>query len=49
MASSLLEIKRYFGYEGKDGMAKFRQDWSRLSEADKADIRKGMEDGTLTY
>jgi len=30
-------------------LAKFRAEWSELSEQDKADLKAGMTDGSLTY
>lgn len=30
-------------------MAAFKADWERLTEQDKADLRTGISDGTLTY
>ena len=30
-------------------LAKFRTEWSKLSEQDKADLKAGMTSGSLTY
>lgn len=43
---TLKDIKDYFGY---DNLTKFSKDWQRLSDKDKDDIRRGLENGTYTY
>ena len=30
-------------------LGQFRAEWADLSEQDKADLKKGMSDGTYTY
>lgn len=30
-------------------MTDFKADWDKLTEQDKADLEKGIADGTLTY
>ena len=30
-------------------MSDFRADWARLTDADKADFKRGFDNGTLTY
>jgi hypothetical protein len=49
---SILEIKKYFGarYDGTGGTLKeFRAEWEMLSDRDKADLKAGIADETLTY
>jgi hypothetical protein len=31
------------------GLSAFKAEWDAMPEKDKADIRKGIEDGSLTY
>ena len=45
-AVTLPEIMHYFGY---DNAAQFRADWAKLSAGDKAQIKDGLSDGSLTY
>lgn len=45
---SLAEIMRFFGYGSKEA-AKFRNEWAALSVTDKAQIKGGLANGTLTY
>ena len=40
------EVRKYFGYAN---VRDFRADWSALTEADKAELRNGVADGSLTY
>lgn len=40
------EIKDFFGYES---ITAFAPDWKALTEEDKAQLRKGIGDGSLTY
>ena len=30
-------------------LSAFKADWDRLPESDRADLRKGIENGSLTY
>lgn len=46
MAFGLNDIRKFFGYEN---LAQFRKDWSELTDADKTQIRTGLENGSLTY
>lgn len=49
---TLGDIAKFFGYhDNKEagGLAKFRSDWAKLSTQDKAEIKTGLSDGTLTY
>lgn len=43
---TLNDIRKYFGIEN---VAQFRAEWSALSDKDKAEIKAGLTDGTLTY
>jgi len=43
---TLKKVREFFGYEK---LADFARDWRQLTEQDKADIKKGITDGTLTY
>lgn len=43
---TLTAIKDFFGYAD---IASFRNDWLQLSAKDKEEIRKGFDDGTMTY
>lgn len=43
--ATLKDIREFFGMDVKT----FRQEWTTLSDSDKADIRKGMSDGSMTY
>ena len=43
--ASLNDIRTYFGMNG----AEFRKEWSALSVKDKADLKRGIGNGTLTY
>lgn len=42
----LTRIKEFFGYKT---LAEFAKDWKLLSDEDKAQIKSGIEDGSLTY
>lgn len=45
-APSILKmVKEYFGMN----LAQMKAEWTPLSPADKADIEKGLRDGTETY
>lgn len=41
----LKECREFFGMPAGD----FVREWKLLSQKDKDDIKKGIEDGTLTY
>lgn len=46
MATSVLaKIREFFEME----MAEFKREWTALTPEDKAQLKQGMEDGTLTY
>lgn len=42
----LNEIRKFFGYEN---IAQFRKEWAQLTDKDKAEIKSGLESGTMTY
>lgn len=42
----LTMIRDYFGYKSTQA---FSRDWSALSDKDKADLKKGFQDGAMTY
>jgi hypothetical protein len=41
----LAQIRDFLGMSSGD----FAREWKQLSPGDKADIKKGIEDGSLTY
>lgn len=43
---TIKDMKDFFGYAK---LADFSADWKKLTEQDKADIRKGLADGTFNY
>lgn len=43
--ATLKEVRDFFGMDGKTMVA----EWRKLTDADKADLRRGVGDGTLTY
>ena len=43
--SVLVRLKEFFEMKTTD----FMREWSKLSEQDKVDLRKGAEDGSWTY
>ena len=43
---SLKDIKNFFDYPT---LKAFSADWKQLTEIDKAQIKQGLQDGTLTY
>lgn len=43
--ASIKEVMAYFGIP----IATFSKEWKELSDSDKADLRRGIGDGTLTY
>ena len=42
----LTAIRNFFGYET---LKDFRADWGNLTDADKKQLRAGIESGTLSY
>lgn len=43
--ATLTEMRTYFGMTTKE----FATEWRQLSDKDKADLKKGIGDGTLNY
>jgi len=43
---TLKDLKEFFGYTK---LTDFSRDWKQLSETDREQIRKGVEDGTFNY
>lgn len=46
MPATLGQVKDFFGYPT---LAAFSVDWKQLPEADRAQLREGIGDGSLTY
>jgi len=44
--ATLVDVMRYFQY---DNAAQFRKDWNNLSSSDKADLKVGIGNDSLTY
>lgn len=42
------DVCKFFEYPEGD-MKSFRTDWASLTDQDKADLKKGIGDGTLDY
>jgi len=42
------KVFQFFKTDGY-GMPEFREDWLALTQEEKAQIRAGIEEGTLTY
>lgn len=47
--STLNDLRKYFGEVKTYPVKAFSDDWKLLPEQDKAEIKAGFEDGTLTY
>jgi hypothetical protein len=49
--AGMLEVFKYFSDNKTNDyrLAEFRKDWEALSEKDKADLRTGIGNGSLTY
>ena len=43
--ATLLVVRNFFGMS----MAEFKAEWPKLTTEDKAQIRKGLTDGSLNY
>lgn len=43
--ATLKDIREYFGMD----MPTFKREWLKLTTQDKADIKAGLSDGTLSY
>jgi len=41
-----VDVKNYFGYPDT---TTFMRDWKSLTDKDKADLKKGIGDGSLNY
>lgn len=46
MAATLIEVRKFFDFED---MKQFRQEWTALTEDDRAQIREGLGNGSYTY
>lgn len=46
---SLADIHKFFKGDGDYKLAQFRKEWADLTDGDKAQIKAGLEDGSLTY
>lgn len=44
----MLKVFKFFKTEGY-GMPEFKEDWQSLTVEERAQLRKGIEEGTLTY
>ncbi len=49
--ANMAEVFNYLSDNKQNGytMSQFRDDWSKLTDQDKRDLRTGIGDGTLTY
>lgn len=45
-AVTINDVRKYFEFQTA---ANFAAEWRKLTDKDKAEIKKGLEDGTLTY
>ena len=45
MEASIKEVREFFDIP----VSQFAKEWRMLSDKDKADLKKGIGDGTLTY
>ena len=45
-AATMLEVKKYFGY---DKLSDFKRDWQELDDISRVQLRNGIGNGTLTY
>ena len=49
---TLSKVMKFFGFTKKDGtndVPAFRKEWGALTDTDKAQIKQGIEDGSLDY
>lgn len=46
MDATISQVKNFFG---EDNTAKFAKEWRDLTDTDKAQIKAGIGDGSLTY
>lgn len=42
---TVVDVMRYFGMQ----TATFKREWGNLTDRDKADLKQGIGDGSLTY
>ena len=50
VAVGLAQVHKFFDSdEAPYSLAKFRTDWKNLTDADKADIKAGLTNGSLSY
>lgn len=49
--ATMLDVFNYMSDNKSNGykLATFKNDWSNLTDQDKADLKAGIGDGTLTY
>jgi hypothetical protein len=49
--ATMLDVFNYMSDNKTNGykLASFKADWSKLTDQDKADLKAGIGDGTLTY
>lgn len=47
----MLDVYAYFSDNKTNGykLAQFKKDWQALSDKDKDDLKKGVQDGTFNY
>ena len=43
--ATMVEVMRFFGMQ----IATFRKEWEKLTDQDKAQLKRGIGDGTLNY
>ena len=43
--ASMVDVMKFFGIQ----IATFRKEWEQLTDTDKAQLKKGIGDGSLTY
>jgi hypothetical protein len=44
--ATMIDVMKYFGYSNA---SKFRAEWTNLNPQDKADLKGGLTDETLSY
>lgn len=50
--ATMINVRDYFGYLRENGTvdnARFAAEWRTMSDADKDQLKGGLEDGSLTY
>ena len=47
--ANMSDVYKYFADGTNYKMVDFRKDWQALSDQDKADLKNGIEDGSLNY